>query len=253
MITKGIIKALPSELGSNKYSVVIPYFQKAGVDYSEGSISTQVREATCCNTPGIDNGLHVDDVVFISFEDNKLDKPVIIGKLFIETSEKSPADISGNSLYISNGAELNGPITINGIDFTNIDKSIRKLLNTGDDIQLKLINYPLSLTNQGWNSGLGGVYYKTINFSDLGLNDNEITNTNCKVYIDLVLSNPTSLSSTAAVNADVVKSYQNWLNNDLYCININGIRNRIEICCWSLPPTPAMNANIKIIYRKNII
>ena len=83
MITKGIIietintKKL-SGLSSNKYKVRIPLFESAGVS------TIYVTDACLCYGSQLDLDIKVGDVVFISFEDNELDKPIILGKLYCD-------------------------------------------------------------------------------------------------------------------------------------------------------------------------
>jgi len=74
MITKGIITAI--DFTGNTCTVRMPFFETAGNDEIIGT-------ATISNTPGSYNGYKVGDVVWVAFEDNKLDTPVVIGKLYL--------------------------------------------------------------------------------------------------------------------------------------------------------------------------
>ena len=81
MITKGIIIETPntrklSGLSSNKYRVRIPLFESAGI------ASIYVADACLCYGSLADLTLKPDDVVYVAFENNELDMPVIMGKLY---------------------------------------------------------------------------------------------------------------------------------------------------------------------------
>lgn len=94
MITKGIIKGIPPFEG-NKYSVYIPLLRTASD--SEGDATFQ---ATLCYTSGIINTLKVGDVVFVDFEDNYYDKPVILGKLYVGQELTTPTQIIAKTLKV---------------------------------------------------------------------------------------------------------------------------------------------------------
>ncbi len=132
MVTKGII--LDIDYNSNFCTVRIPILESAG--------DTQIMSAraTFCITPGCYNSYKVDDVVFITFEDNVLTSPIVLGKLY--TSAEAEANASGaiacNSLYVNN---LTLPLMTNiksdptfanmldggGSDYSTINDIISKL------------------------------------------------------------------------------------------------------------------------------
>lgn len=74
MITKAIIQSINS--AGNRCVVRMPLFESAS---SSGPV-----EATALVSipPGVFNNIEVGDVVFVGFEENALEKPIIIGKLF---------------------------------------------------------------------------------------------------------------------------------------------------------------------------
>lgn len=82
MITKAIIKRLYTT-EDNHYIIYIPFLRKANMDEKDATL-----EATALCISGINNEYKVDDVVYISFEDNKINKPVILGKLFTINENK---------------------------------------------------------------------------------------------------------------------------------------------------------------------
>lgn len=74
MVVKGIIKSI--DVQGNTCVVRMPYFETAGNDEI-------VATATVSNSPGSYNGYKVDDVVWVAFENDQLECPVIIGKLYL--------------------------------------------------------------------------------------------------------------------------------------------------------------------------
>lgn len=74
MITKGIITSI--NRNKNKCAVRMPLFESAS---STGPV---IINALISNPPGVYNGYFKDDIVFVSFEENSLEKPIVIGKLY---------------------------------------------------------------------------------------------------------------------------------------------------------------------------
>ena len=74
MVTKGLITAINRE--SNRCTVRLPLFETAS-----STVPVEI-EALISITPGLFNNLFENDVVFVAFEENALEKPIIIGKLY---------------------------------------------------------------------------------------------------------------------------------------------------------------------------
>lgn len=74
MITKAIVKNV--DYTGNKCLVRIPLFESA-------SSTSQVEVTALINIPpGIFNNLYPGDIVFVGFEENAIEKPIILGKLY---------------------------------------------------------------------------------------------------------------------------------------------------------------------------
>ena len=81
MVTKGIIRSI--NRAGNRCVVRLPLFETA-------SSTTPIEiEALVNITPGMFNNLFVDDVVFVAFEENALEKPIIIGKLYTSSTNEN--------------------------------------------------------------------------------------------------------------------------------------------------------------------
>lgn len=74
MITKAVVQNVDFE--GNKCLVRIPLFETASSD-TEVEVTALIN-----NPPGIFNNLYPGDIVFIGFEENALEKPIILGKLY---------------------------------------------------------------------------------------------------------------------------------------------------------------------------
>lgn len=81
MITKGLIKSVDGN--SNRCIVRLPLFETAS-----SSVPVEI-EALISITPGLYNNLYKNDVVFVAFEENALEKPIVIGKLYTGVSNEN--------------------------------------------------------------------------------------------------------------------------------------------------------------------
>lgn len=74
MVTKAIVQAINA--AGTACTIRIPLFESAADPLPA------VAKALVSITPGIFNNIEVGDIVFIAFEENAIEKPIIIGKLF---------------------------------------------------------------------------------------------------------------------------------------------------------------------------
>lgn len=142
MITKAIIKATP-ELNGNSYRVYIPLLRNANDDEIDATFN-----ATLAYTKGIVNSLKVNDVVFISFEDNFYSKPVILGSLYkggVEQDVTTQALLK--TLTVSERMDMGDTLSTNNDrairDNTDSINGLRKDLNG----RIDLINTSLDQLN----------------------------------------------------------------------------------------------------------
>lgn len=101
MITKAIVQSISA--AGDRCVVRMPLFETAA---SNTIVET---EALINIAPGIYNGLAVGDVVFIGFEENAIEKPIVLGKLFRGGQLESNTRGGGgnfNSLKVNSDAVL---------------------------------------------------------------------------------------------------------------------------------------------------
>jgi hypothetical protein len=92
--------------------------------------------------PGIYNSYKTGDIVFIGFEENKMESPVVLGKLFISASTEASSyrgSVSGNSLAITDTALLPYSTVFN-YDKIAQNSAIYKDLNTPKKLADGILN-----------------------------------------------------------------------------------------------------------------
>lgn len=125
MITKAIIKKLCS-LEDNHFSVYIPLLRKANSGMEDAILS-----ATLCNIPGIDNSLKVGDVVYVGFEDDQYDKPIILGKLYIGKEDKNniTTTLTTRSLQVTEISNIPSNTVVGDINVIDLYTKLTWLMN----------------------------------------------------------------------------------------------------------------------------
>ena len=101
MITKAVILSI--DRATNFCTVSMPLFQNAS------STSSVKAEALINIPPGMFNNLFEGDIVFVAFEENALEKPVILGKMYLGASieNKTPGGAGiFDSLIVRSSVEI---------------------------------------------------------------------------------------------------------------------------------------------------
>jgi hypothetical protein len=125
VLTKAIIQSI--DYTKNMSRVRIPLFENAARNVNMIEADAQINIV-----PGIYNSYKTGDVVFIGFEENKMELPVILGKLFVSASAEASSyrgNVSGNSLAITETAQLPYSTVFNYDKITQND-TLYKNLNT---------------------------------------------------------------------------------------------------------------------------
>ena len=115
MITKGVIQTI--NRNGNKCSVRMPLFETAA---GSGPV---VIDALINIPPGVYNSFFVGDVVFVSFEENSLEKPIVIGKMYRNANfeKDTPGGAAVfNTLHVRDEAIVQAAIT--HFNFTSTEK-----------------------------------------------------------------------------------------------------------------------------------
>lgn len=116
MITKAKIVEIVSPY---EFKLVIPRVNKT----QQSAIFTDkdslyIATATCL--PNVQPNYAVDDIVFIGFQDNYKDRPVILGLLYRQRKSQALTDIKANSIQITSTAKLPKATSIGDVTPQNI-------------------------------------------------------------------------------------------------------------------------------------
>ena len=134
MITKAIVKAIPST-DNNKYTVYIPLLRNANDSEADATFS-----ATLCFLNGVFYSLAIDDVVYVAFEDNYYEKPVIIGKLYTGSENRNsvPTQITAKTIKVLDKAQFPSDTTISDKTINNISSRLNELEESVKALQEKV-------------------------------------------------------------------------------------------------------------------
>ena len=117
MIQKGIIEKLYPE--ENSALVRIPMYETS---QGERALFTCIIKTL----PGIINGYVEEDVVFVDFENDDLDYPVIVGKLYLGPAKEigSKTSIDVDSLVVDGSAKFSSDFSISDISYSDIKGAV---------------------------------------------------------------------------------------------------------------------------------
>lgn len=134
MITKAIVKALPST-DNNKYTVYIPLLRNANDSEADATFN-----ATLCFLNGVFYSLAIDDVVYVAFEDNYYEKPVIIGKLYTGNEDRNniSTQITAKTIKVLDKAQFPSNTTISDKTLNDISLRLNELEESVKALQEKL-------------------------------------------------------------------------------------------------------------------
>jgi hypothetical protein len=127
MITKAEIKEI--DYNSNLCKVRIPIFE------GPGNVEPAIFVAVMNVPPGVHSGYTVGDVVLVGFADNSMNKPVVLGKLWLGATQEllngsETGYVSCANLEVEKAATFISPSSIqfeSGKDYKDIQDIITKL------------------------------------------------------------------------------------------------------------------------------
>jgi hypothetical protein len=169
-----IVKAIiDSKVADNRYRIRVPVYDKIK---SSSLSSDNLSIADVCSPVNCDLNLNINDVVYVSYENNDRSKPVIIGSL----SNNSRSNYTLNSLTVSNFAKLPSNIKIGNITY----KELSCLINLNDNLenQLLSINNDLDNTEQSIKDNV--VNKDTMNDNIIKLDRNKKSIDSNVAYLD---------------------------------------------------------------------
>lgn len=121
MVFKAYIEGLPQN--DNHFLVRIPKLE-------DNTTKEFVLSALLCNQPGEYANYKVGDVVFVEFEDNLLDVPVILGKLYTGVEDDSRGYFKIDRLEVANHFEMPDNSTLGGYSVKDFFGLYQRVENT---------------------------------------------------------------------------------------------------------------------------
>lgn len=112
MITKAEVQEILRE--TNQLRVRIPIFESAGIT------KQAIIDANICYTPGNVELYAVGDIVYVGFENNNINNPVILGKLYQGKENEASTFSYSNSLEVTNKTILSSDTTIGDLGYTEL-------------------------------------------------------------------------------------------------------------------------------------
>ena len=144
MIQKAIIE---EKLNRYEMRVRIPVYNKAKTDPT-ATPTEQLYIARIQTLPGCSPSYKVDDVVLVTFENDLISKPIIIGLLYREGMEIRTTDIVADTLSVNVNATLTNDTILGDVTPEEIKKLSDKYTNNVAGV---LIEYALSTSAYEFN------------------------------------------------------------------------------------------------------
>ena len=117
MIQKAVIK----NINNNIFTIRIPIFETAG------SNTEYTTEARLCYEPGNLQSYNINDVVFVAFENDEINDPVIIGKLFTGKEEVSTTFSKNSALTVTGQTVLSENTKIGKLTYDDLYNLVQKV------------------------------------------------------------------------------------------------------------------------------
>lgn len=139
MILKGIIEGIMND--NNQIKVRIPQLHKIQ-SAPNATPTAELPNASICSAPGIIPAYKQGDVVFVGFEGNDINNPIIIGALYNKsTFNKIYVDINVNNANIKSKTTMSQDVEVEGNKLTSpyvINAKLSKLSTQIDSINENL-------------------------------------------------------------------------------------------------------------------
>ena len=117
MLVKGIIVSMAEDV--HQAYITIPLFDNSTskIDFK----NVNKRLATICTLPGCDLLYSIGDVVYVDFEQDNQEYPVILGRLYRDGEVGSISNITAHSLKVNVNTELSNDTSIGDLSYDNLN------------------------------------------------------------------------------------------------------------------------------------
>lgn len=142
------IAEVNSKNWSNEASTMLD-FQYITTSNDQITVSDFTMEASVCGIPGILNYIHVNDIVYVGFEDNDMGKPVILGHLLTQDLESVRTQFPGQKLS-----------TLVVTDDSTLPSTAKIRMTTNNEINIQELLLQLKQFKDTYATLLGGLEAK---------------------------------------------------------------------------------------------
>lgn len=213
MITKGIVE----ELLNNKVRVRLPIYD--GISGSSNSTKkNDLSLATICSLPNTTTLLNVGDIVWVGFEDNDNNKPVVLGHLYNSKSD-TYASLNLGMLVTNSTTHLNKDTSIGKVKANEIEAlsgtkyNIQSQINELNDISKELDNKTSELSENFQNTLDTSINDIEQNLNELNILIKKVANSGSKIFIQI--------NSTQNINFSMLpKIYYQFINSNITKIEL---------------------------------
>lgn len=210
MIQKAIIEEIIQ--GGYQARVRIPRYNKAASSPT-ATDTGDLAIATICTFPGIHPSYQIGDIVFVGFENEEINQPVILGLLYRENMGSSTSDMvdvllpnysagSKNNTY-----ELSGNLSDINID-SNLDMKDYSILFSGNNKEQDITK--IARICNSMNKSMLRVYADYITFNSITDSDSGTVLNGVRQLFDL----QDNTNATSAATRGYVDGYTNVINTN---------------------------------------
>lgn len=210
MIQKAIIEEIIQ--GGYQARVRIPRYNKAASSPT-ATDTGDLAIATICTFPGIHPSYQIGDIVFVGFENEEINQPVILGLLYRENMGNSMSDmvdviLPSEQLNTVNDAQgLSGNLSDININ-TNLDMKDYSILFSGNNKEYDVTK--IARICNSLNKPMLRVYADYITFNSITDSDSGTVLNGVRQLFDLQDNNNT----TSAATRGYVDGYTNVINTN---------------------------------------
>ena len=179
MITKAIV-----EDASDRYSVKvrIPFYDRASVA-PRRVLDEDLPQASICTLPNSGLNVRKGDIVFVSFEDDDIGRPVIVGCLYTDKVSDTGANIFAETLRVATNAKLPKSTSIGDVS----SKELQRLKGVSDNIQGQIDALQTNVDNKST------LYAHKVSFY--------VSSCDTQVFVNLLTGDKTELTASDFIDS----------------------------------------------------
>lgn len=157
MLQRGIVKSINAD--NKTITVRVPMYETS--NSGEALFECRIK-----NTPGVLGGYVKDDAVYVDFENDQLDAPVVVGKLFVGLAKEqnSKTSIFADDLTVAGTATFSDNFKVGDVNYKDL-LALKKKLNIDENNHI--YSHKIRVSDVGRDNG----YAEIINSSAIAFTD----------------------------------------------------------------------------------